>query len=282
MTGWDGTGIDPFLPERIARELDAVAAERRIYRAWWSSLSEWMVKVNRSVLASGIPDPNGVWTHVPLWAEMMATVTAGPIAQTVGLTYEKLFGPDFLFDQRPAVTSYLAQVENRMVQTPNQVFDVIASQVSRGAAAGESIPQIADRVDDVLKTTGTTNWRNRATVVARTEALGALSMGRSDAFNAVADALGGDFEQVWLATLDSRVRPAHLEADGQRVPIGTPFTVGGEHLMRPGDPAGSASNVIQCRCSTLLERPGETTSQVGRGFKDADAWWAKQIAQQGG
>ena len=282
MTAWDGTGIDPFLPERIARELDAVAAERRIYRAWWSSLSEWMVKVNRSVLTSGIPDPNGVWTHVPLWAEMMATVTAGPIAQTVGLTYEKLFGPDFLFDQRPAVTSYLAQVENRMVQTPNQVFDVIASQVSRGAAAGESIPQIADRVDDVLKTTGTTNWRNRATVVARTEALGALSAGRSDAFNAVADALGGDFEQVWLATLDSRVRPAHLEADGQRVPIGTPFTVGGEHLMRPGDPAGSASNVIQCRCSTLLERPGETTSQVGRGFKDADAWWAKQIAQQGG
>lgn len=274
---WDGTGVDPFLPERIARELDAAAAERRLYRAWWSSFSDWLTRVNRSVLGSGIPDPNGVWTHVPLWASMMSTVVAGPIHDAVGLAYERLFGPGFLFDQRPAVTSYLAEVTNRMVRTPDQVYDVVASQIARGAGAGESIPRIAERVDDVLSTTGTANWRNRAVVVARTETLGALSFGRVDAFGAVADALGGDFELVWLATLDSRVRPAHLTADGQRVPLGTPFTVDGEQLMRPGDPSGSASNVIQCRCSTLLERPGETTSQVGRGFADADAWWATQI-----
>lgn len=279
MTAWDGTGVDPFLPERIARELDAAAAERRVYRAWWSSMSDWLTRVNRSVLASNVPDPNGVWTHVPLWAEMMATVTAGPIHDAVGLAYERLFGPGYLFDARPSVTSYLAEVANRMTHTPDQVYDVVASQVARGAAAGESIPTIAARVDDVLSATGTANWRNRAVVVARTETLGALSFGRVDAFGAVAQALGGVFELEWLATLDHRVRPAHRIADGQRVPIGTPFTVDGEHLMRPCDPAGSASNVIQCRCSTLLERPGESTSQVGRGFKDADAWWAKQIAQ---
>lgn len=279
MTAWDGTGVDPFLPERIARELDAAAAERQVYRAWWSSMSEWLVEVHRGVLASGLPDPNAVWAHTPEWAALMDGVVYGAIRDAVGLPYAQLFGPEYLFDQRPAVTAYLGEVNNRMVRTPEQVYDVVARQVARGAAAGESIPTIAARVDDVLTATGTANWRNRAVVVARTETLGALSFGRVDAFGAVAQALGGAFELVWLATLDHRVRPAHRIADGQRVPIGTPFTVDGEHLMRPGDPAGSPSNVIQCRCSTLLERPGESTSQVGRGFKDADAWWAKQIAQ---
>lgn len=277
---WDGKGVDPWLPARIARTVDVAAAERRVFTAWWASLSEWLVKAKRSVLAAGgVVDPNGVWTHVPLWASLMSTVIDGPIRDAVGLTYRKLFGADYLFDARPAVTSYLAEVGNRMVNTPSQVYDVVASQVARGAAAGESIPDIAARVDDVLTTTGTANWRNRAVVVARTEAIGALNFGRSDAFAAVADTLGGDFEQVWLATLDSRVRPAHLAADGQRVPLGTPFLVDGEHLMRPGDPAGSPENVIQCRCTTLLERPGEATDMTGRGFSDADEWWAKQIAK---
>ncbi len=276
---WDGDGIDPWLPQRIAHEVDVTAAERRIFNAWWSSFSDWLVKVRRSVFTSGVPDPNGVWTHVPLWAEMMGTLVRGPILDAVGITFRRLFGDDVLFDKRPAVTNYLTQVTNRLVRTPNDVFDVVASQVARGAAAGESIPKIADRVHDVLATTGTELWPNRAVVVARTETIGALSAGRSDAFAAVAEALGGEFEEQWLATIDRRTRPAHREADLQRVPLGTPFLVGGEHLMRPGDPNGSAANVIQCRCSTLLVRPGETTDMTGRGFKDADEWWARQIAE---
>jgi len=171
------------------------------------------------------------------------------------------------------VSAYLAAVQNRMVRTPDEVFDVVASQVSRGAAAGESIPQIADRVHDVLDTTGTELWQNRAVVVARTETIGALNGGRSDAYVAVADAIGGPFEQAWLATLDPRTRPAHRAADirgelAQRVPVGTPFVVGGEHLMHPGDPAGSAANVIQCRCSTLLLRPGEDVDLSNRQFTE--------------
>mgnify|MGYP001602938840 CR=1 FL=1 len=273
---WDGKGVDPWLPDRIAAEVDITSAERRVYTAWWGSLSDWLVRVKRSVIGSGVPDPNGVWTHVPLWAELMGTIVQGPIRDAIGLTYRRLFGEEFNFDARPAVVRHLAEVTNRMVRTPDEVYDVVASQVARGAASGESIPTITGRVTEVLEATGTDLWPNRAVTVARTETLGALNAGRADAFTAVAETLGGDFELVWLATLDRRVRPAHRAADWQRVPVGTPFTVDGEHLMRPGDPNGSASNVIMCRCTTLLERPGEETSQVGRGFTDADDWWAKQ------
>lgn len=277
--GWDGTGVDPWLPHRLAAESRITAAERKMYNAWWGSFSDWLVRVRRGVLGSTVPDPHAIWTHAPDWAERMAGFVAGPVTDTIGITFKKLFGADYLFDSRPAVTRYLGDVFNRMVRTPDEVFDVVASQVARGAAAGESIPDIADRVAEVLDATGTERWPSRAVTVARTETIGALNAGRNDAFGAVADELGGEFEQQWLATMDKRTRPDHLEADGITTPLGTPFTVGGEPLMFPGDPSGSAENIINCRCSTLLVRVGETVDMTGRGFADADEWWASQISE---
>jgi uncharacterized protein with gpF-like domain len=155
----------------------------------------------------------------------------------------------------------------------------VASQVSRGAAAGESIPDIADRISVVLDATNTEQWAWRAVTVARTETVGALNAGRTDAFGAVAEELGGPFEQMWLATLDNRTREDHREADGQTVGLGEPFIVGGEPLAFPGDPSGSAANIINCRCSTLLSRPDEEVDMTGRGFSDEDEWWAEQLAE---
>ena len=55
----------------------------------------------------------------------------------------------------------------------------------------------------------------------------------------------------WVSQGDSRVRPAHIDADGIQVGVDEPFRVGGEHLMYPGDRSLGASlgNVIGCRCS---------------------------------
>ena len=47
------------------------------------------------------------------------------------------------------------------------------------------------------------------------------------------------------------MRPGHAEADGQEVKIDEPFIVDGESLMYPGDVTGSASNVINCRCTVI-------------------------------
>lgn len=41
----------------------------------------------------------------------------------------------------------------------------------------------------------------------------------------------------------------HLGADGEVVPVDKPFVNTGEELMYPGDPSGSAGNVINCECS---------------------------------
>lgn len=55
----------------------------------------------------------------------------------------------------------------------------------------------------------------------------------------------------WASAEDSRTRPSHAAADGDEVPLDEPFSVGGELLMVPGDPRGSAKNVANCRCSIL-------------------------------
>lgn len=277
---WDGKGIDPWLPERIAAEAAITKAERRMYREWWASFSAWLVTVHRSVLRTGQrPDASAVWAHAPLWAEHMDAFVKGPVRDTMGLAYNALFGSGYDFDARPAVSAHLGGVYNRMVRTPDEVFDLVASAVAKGAGAGEAIPDIAARVDEILTATATERWPSRAVTVARTETIGALNAGRHDSFSAIVEETGEELEQQWLATLDGRTRPEHLEADGQRVPVGQPFIVGGEALMHPGDPAGSAANVINCRCTPLLVAPGEETDMTGRGFTDDwDDWLDEDAA----
>jgi len=265
---WDGEGTDPWLVGRMDAAAEAAAAEMAIREAVWSQLSGWLVTVSRSVLHTVLPDPLAVYAKSPEWAAAVDRIVRGPVRDTVGIAYRALLGDGYPFDQRPAVVEHLSTVSNRMVRTVDSTFDLVARQVSIGANLGEGAAEIADRVDGVLSTTRTERWPNRATVVARTETMGALNAGRSDAFAAVAEELGGQFESMWISTIDGRTRPTHRRADGQRVEMGQPFVVGGASLRFPGDPLGPGQETIQCRCTSILLEPGETVDLTHRQFKN--------------
>lgn len=279
---WNGQGYDPWLPTRLRYSAQIAAAERSIFAGYWSRLSAWLVEVTRAVLRPGqAPDPLGVYATVPMWQQSVQDFTHGPVRDTMARAYASVMfdddpdddedddeGWDWDYDSRPAVATYLAQVPNRMVRTPDETFDLIAAEVTGAANDGESIPEVAERIAVVLDATGTERWRNRATVVARTETMGALNAGRDDAFTEVAADLRTPFERMWLATDDTRTRPTHADAEGQRAPLGSPFTVGGASLMRPGDPTGPPQEVIQCRCTTLLVAPGEHDDLSTRQARD--------------
>lgn len=266
MAGWDGKGIDPFLPERLASEIMITSSERRLYKAWWASITGWLVGAKRAVLSGVAPDAAAIFTQAPAWAQSMQRFVDGPVRDTMGAVYRELFGKGFQFDARPAVVTHLAEVHNRLVRTTDEAFDMVAATVASGAAAGQSVDDIARGVEDVLTATRSEHWRGRAVTVARTETLSALNAGRTDSFEEIQATLGEDMERMWLTTLDGRARGTHVAADLQRVPLGTPFTVGGASLQYPGDPAGPAKEIVNCRCSTLLLKPGEEVDMSNRGF----------------
>jgi hypothetical protein len=267
---WDGSGVDPWLPERLNARAEVARAERAIRNAFWAELSGWLVETSRAVLRDPghRPDPNAVWARVPAWRDAVDLVLHGEIFKALGLAFRKVLGVNYPWDQRVFATRYLAEVRNRLVRLPEEVFDLVAHEVATGVNLGDSIPQLRDRIDNVLSTTGSERWPNRATVVARTEAIGALNAGRADAFKAVKEEDPElKLERIWLATDDDRTRETHRLADGQRVPLGSPFIVGGAELAFPGDPTGPPQEVIQCRCSMMLVEPGESTDLSNRQFR---------------
>jgi hypothetical protein len=265
---WNGEETDPWLAPRMDAAVEAAVAEAAIRESLWAELSAWLVTVSRAVLHTALPDPLAIFAKAPAWATAVDRIVRGPVRDTVGTAYQTLLGEGFRFDSRPAVVEHLATVSNRMVRTVDSTFDLVARQVSIGANLGEGAAEIADRVDGVLSTTRTERWPNRATVVARTETMGALNSGRQDAFAAVAEELATPFEQMWVATMDKRVRHTHRRADGQRVPTGQPFIVGGASLRFPGDPLGPGKEIIQCRCSLILLESGENVDLTHRQFKN--------------
>jgi hypothetical protein len=266
---WDGEGKDPWLPERLNARLEIVQVERDLRAAIWAALSDWLVQTARRVLRSDAPpDLDAIWARVPAWREAVELILQGEIFKALGTAFEKLLGTDSRWDQRPFVASYLAEVRNRMVRLPEEVYDLVAGQMSSGVNLGEGIPKLAQRVESVLSTTGSERWVNRATVAARTEAIGALNAGRTEAFKAIAEAEPDvQFEKMWLATDDARTRKTHDAADGQRVPLDSTFIVGGFELEFPGDPSGPPQEVIQCRCTLLLVEHGENVDMSNRQFR---------------
>lgn len=261
---WDGEGDDPWLPARLQSLLDAGTAERSLYEVIWDELSSWLVATARRVLRGPVIDTDAILAQEPAWQRRVTQIIIEGILPVMAQAYYGIFGRDYDWQERPNVLQYLIGVRNRLSREPQETFDLVAGQIAAGVTLGEGMPELRDRVEEVLSTTKSARWKNRAVVIARTESLGALNGSRADAFQAFAEEGGEGMERMWLSTIDSRTRPSHVFADGQRVGLTEPFIVGGFPLMFPGDPSGPAGEVIQCRCTTLLLEIGENVDMSRR------------------
>lgn len=85
----------------------------------------------------------------------------------------------------------------------------------------------------------------RSRVIARTEVHAASQAGVQMA----AEEMDIPAKKEWISALGDSTREDHADADGQVRSLQDAFIVGGESLMYPGDPSGSAEQVINCRCS---------------------------------
>jgi len=139
-------------------------------------------------------------------------------------------------------------IEKRIKKVLQTTVDWVNTITDEALAEGLSTDQAASRIVDGWSDPESGISRGRAERIARTETLSASNAG---GHQGALDS-GVDMKKFWISTLDGRVRDAH--DTGQNPSLAVPikldgfFIVDGEQLSYPGDPSGSAGNVINCRC----------------------------------
>lgn len=159
---------------------------------------------------------------------------------------------DFIAKFGQAQLNYLLTLAGTKIkQIASVTLAKIRLELTEGVANGESIPQLAKRIDSLYLEQ---IIPNRSTTIARTEVVASSNYSSIQA----AQQSGLTLTKVWLATEDSRTRPAHAAADGQEVGMDEAFDVGGEALQYPGDSDnGSAENIVNCRCTVFYRRASQ-------------------------
>lgn len=135
--------------------------------------------------------------------------------------------------------------------------DRINREITQGIVQGDSIPQVADRLQHV-----TNMDKNAAIRNARTSMTAAENLGRSESAKELKDK-GIPIKEQWIATHDSRTRDSHLLLDGtfksERGYYGEGIIA--TPLRFPADPLGDPEEIYNCRCRDGIVLNGIDHSQ---------------------
>ena len=116
----------------------------------------------------------------------------------------------------------------------------INSSLIQGLLQGDSIPDIAKRLIDVVGMNKSAAVRNARTMTTSIE-----NKGRDDAYEELREK-GIELDTVWVSTLDDRTRHSHRMLYGEVRDEETGKYSNG--LRYPGDPLGDPEEVYNCRC----------------------------------
>ena len=120
----------------------------------------------------------------------------------------------------------------------------ITGEISRGLSSGQMFSEISRNIASWARIP-----KNNAMRITRTEAHRIQCKATADAQHKAKEK-GADVVKQWDSTLDSKTRESHVAMDGEVAELDDTFSNGLEY---PGDPKGSAEEVINCRCA-LLQR----------------------------
>ena len=154
------------------------------------------------------------------------------------------------------IGSQVAQALHSGAMTTQAAQSVLST--TQAALDGQlSVGIDASEIDDIITQLQQTydDWQSggRVNSIADTQVVGGWSLGELDAAFQAHSVTGAQAVRTWVTMGDAKVRPEHAAADGQQVGLNEPFSVGGEDLMYPGDPSGSAAMTINCRCSVSYD-----------------------------
>ncbi len=149
--------------------------------------------------------------------------------------------------------------DTRIITATNQREMDAATQSARAAIIDDGrVPtnsEVARRASRDFRNRGFNRSPTIAATFTQKIAEGVKDIERDTFFSArngipavVADVPQIEEVEIWVTVGDEDVRPAHIAVDFEpKDDFG--WDVGGEFLKFPGDPNGSAGNIINCRCS---------------------------------
>lgn len=120
----------------------------------------------------------------------------------------------------------------------------INAEILQGILQGESIPKIAQRLQNVCGSNRAVAIRNARTMITASQNSGRIAGFRQ------AERDGVIMKKVWIATEDSRTRKSHLSINNEMQDNDKAFSNG---LMFPGDWSGRPEEVYNCRCTLGAE-----------------------------
>jgi len=132
------------------------------------------------------------------------------------------------------------------------MLSVIRQALLKGEQEGLGAVEMSKYVQDALKEQMTIISRYSAERIARTEIVGASNRGQLLG----AQTLGYNMKKTWLMGFNARTPDKNNpfnHAIHETVNLYDDFQETGESMQHPGDPKGSAGNVINCNCSMTFE-----------------------------
>ena len=167
---------------------------------------------------------------------------------------------DHVFDATKArVVSAAASRANKLAGNVTDTTKAkVRDFVSQGVEDGKTISEIAHGLVSDEGPWGEDATTSRCDAIARTETMGSVNAGGFEGANQAADELGLTVVKEWVTAGDDHVRESHTEYEAEgAVPIDEDY--GG--MQFPGDEAGDADDVINCRCTLAYSAESDPSQE---------------------
>lgn len=229
----------PTPPELPASSFDAQdATEKALRRTFAQAVAGWLAASKAAIMSGGrVPDLSMMHTSAQFVADTVARVR-----DTLHQVWLRAFARTGL-DMRSSIDAYLMGLPYRL--------DGLAKLANRRASRALAQAVASGDVDKmraaVAAALGDVEYDAYVSRLSQSEASISVNAARHDiAMSAYRQ--GAHIDKVWITRLDDRVRHNHRDAEGQEVPFGAPFWVGGHPMQHPGDPTAPISETANCRC----------------------------------
>lgn len=249
---------DPWLSARMTEYAYVRRAEAQLHPAIRDAVAAYLEEARAGLLgaltaaAGDTPDDPPGLPPESRWRAILERFVLGPSRALWRGSYGRVTGrPDDTPDDDQGHGETLGE---RLAGFRRAVADRVRRALTIGRDRAETPEQLRDRVAALMTLE---EWDGQVMTMTRTETMTALNSGAMHGALAEQERTGQPWEKRWQATHDQRVRHTHRTADGQIRPLTEPFEVGDTRLQFPGDPRGSAGEVINCRCAARYGPAGD-------------------------